>query len=50
MLFCHKNQSSAMHLCGQYVLADRFLSNGGCLIECEVFYDFCLSISIQKKF
>ena len=34
--FCHINQSSAMHLCGQYILADRFLKNGGCLVEREV--------------
>ena len=38
MLFCHKNQPSAMHLCGQYILADRFLRNSGYmyLVECEV--------------
>ena len=38
MLFSHKNQPSAMHLCGQYILADRFLRNSGYmyLVECEV--------------
>ena len=38
MLFSHKNQLSARHLCGQYILADRFLRNSGymCLVECEV--------------
>ena len=36
MLFCHKNQPSAMHLCGQYLLADRFLRNSGYLVEREV--------------
>ena len=25
-----------MHLCGQYILADRFLRNSGYLVECEV--------------
>ena len=48
MLFCHKNQPSAMHLCGQYILADRFLGNSGYLIEC--FVNFWVSVSIQKKF
>ena len=39
MLFCHKNQPSGMHLCGQYILADRLLRNSGYmyLVECEVF-------------
>ena len=32
MLFCHKNQP----LCGQYLLAARFLRNSGYLVECEV--------------
>ena len=36
MLFCHKNQPSAMHVCGQYIWADRFLRNSGYLVECEV--------------
>ena len=31
-----KNQPSAMHLCGQYILADRFLTNIGYLVEHEV--------------
>ena len=36
MLFCHKSQPSAMHLCGQCILADRFVRNSGYLVECEV--------------
>ena len=48
--FCHKNQPSAMHLCGQYILADRFLRNSGYLVECEVFVNFWVSVSIHKKF
>ena len=31
-----KNKPSAMHLCGQYILADRFLRNSGYLVEHEV--------------
>ena len=26
-----------MQLCGQYILADRFLRNSGYMVECEVF-------------
>ena len=40
MLFCHKNQPGAMHLCGQYILADRFLRNSGYLVEYEVLSTF----------
>ena len=29
-----------MYLCGQYILADRFLGNSGYLIECEVLPTF----------
>ena len=29
-----------MHLCGQYILADRFLRNSGNLVEREVFSTF----------
>ena len=36
MLFCLKNEPSLMHLCRQYILADRFLGNSGYLIEREV--------------
>ena len=58
MLFCRKNQPSTMHLhiCGQYILADRFLGNSGYLIECEVLSTFgcqsestedCLNLTLQ---
>ena len=40
MLFYHKNQLSAMHLCGQYILAYRFLRNSGYLVECEILSTF----------
>ena len=37
MLFCLKNQPSAMHLFGQYILVDRFVRNSGYmyLVKCE---------------
>ena len=38
--FCHINQPSAMHLCDQYILADRFLRNSGYLVEHEVLSTF----------
>ena len=40
MLFCHKDQPSGLHLCGQYTLADRFLRNSGYPVECEVLSTF----------
>ena len=37
---CNKNQPSAMHHFGQYILDDRFLRNIGYLVEHEVFSAF----------
>ena len=38
-------------LCGQYILATRFLRNSGYLVERVVcFVDFQVSVFIQKKF
>ena len=53
MLFCHKSQPSAMHLCGQCTLADRFVRNSGYLVECEVlstlFCQFPSKRSFEKR-
>ena len=52
MLFCHKNQTSAMHLCGQYtcILADRLLRNSGYLVECEVLSTFGCQFPSKRSF
>ena len=50
MLFLHKNQSSAMHLCGQYILADRFLRNSGYLVEREVLSTFGCQFPSKRGF
>ena len=50
MLFCHKNQPSGLHLCGQYTLADRFLRNSGYLVECEVLLTFGCQFPSKKRF
>ena len=48
--FCHINQPSAMHLCGQYLLADRFLKNSGYLVECELFSTFGCQFPSKTSF
>ena len=50
MLLCHKNQPSAMHLCGQYILADRFLRNSGYLVEREVLSTFRCQFLSKRSF
>ena len=50
MLFCHKNQPGAMHVCGQYILADRFLRNSVYLVEHEVLSTFGCQFPSKKKF
>ena len=50
MLFSHKNQPSAMHLCGQYVLADRFLRNSCYLVEREVLSTFGCQFPSKASF
>ena len=51
MLFCHKNQPGGMHLCGQYILADRFLRNSaGYLVECEVLLTFGCQFPSKRSF
>ena len=40
-------QPSAMHLCGQYIVADRFLRNSGYLVEFEVLST--LGVSFHPK-
>ena len=51
MLFCHKNQPSAMHLCGQYILVDRFKKkNNGYLVEHEVLLTFGCQFPSKRSF
>ena len=49
MLFCHKNQPKN-HLCGQYILADRFLRNSGYLVEHEVLSTFGCQFPSKRGF
>ena len=37
-------------LCGQYILADRFLRNSGYLIECEVLSTFECQFPSKRSF
>ena len=37
-------------LCGQYILADRFLRNSGYLVEREVFSTFGCKFSSKRSF
>ena len=46
----HKNHPSAMHLCHQYTLADRFLRNSGYLVEREVFLTFGCQFPSKRSF
>ena len=39
-----------MHLCGQYILADRFLRNSGYLVEREVLSTFRCQFPSQRSF
>ena len=50
MLFSHKSQPSAMHLCGQYILADRFLRNSGYLVEREILSTFGCQFPSKRSF
>ena len=50
MLFCHKNKPSAMHLFGQYILADRFLRNSGYLAEHKVLSTFRCQFPSKRSF
>ena len=52
MLFYHKNQPTAIHsiVCGQYVLADRFLGNSGYLVEREVLSTFGCQLPSKRGF
>ena len=43
-------QPSAMHLCGQYILADRFLRNSGYLVEFEVLSTFGCQFPSKRSF
>ena len=49
MLYCHKNQPTVVQciLCGQFILADRFLRNSGYLVEHKVLANF--GVSFQPK-
>ena len=48
--FSQINKPSAMHLCGQYILAYRFLRNSGYLVECEVFSSFGCQFPSKRSF
>ena len=50
--FCHKNQPTVVQciLCGQYILADRFLRNSGYLVECEVLLTFGCQFPSKRSF
>ena len=48
--FCNKNHPSAMHLCGQYILADRLLRNSGYLVEREVLSTFGCQFPSKRGF
>ena len=50
MLFCHKNNLVQCILCGQYILADRFLRNTGYLVECEVLSMFGCQFPSKRSF
>ena len=39
-----------MHVCSQYILADRFLGNSGYLIECEVLSIFECQFPSKRRF
>ena len=52
MLLCHKSQPSSMHptVCGQYILADRFLSNIGYLVERGILLTFDFKMAALRSF
>ena len=50
MLFCHKSKPSAIHVCGQYILADRFLRNGGYLVKHEILLTFGCQFASKRSF
>ena len=52
MLFCYKNQPTctAMHPCGQYISAERFLTNSGYLVECEILSTFGCQFPSKRCF
>ena len=37
-------------LCGQYILADRFLRNSGSLVECEILSTFGCQVTSKTGF
>ena len=49
MLSSHKNQPSAMLLCGQYILANRFLRNSGYLVEHEILSTFGCQFPSKRR-
>ena len=50
MLFFHKNKPSALHLSGQYILADRFLRKSGYLVEREILSTFGFQFPSKRGF
>ena len=43
-------QPSAMHLCGQYILADSFSRNSGYMVEFEIFSTFRCQFPSKRSF
>ena len=37
-------------ICGQYILADRFLMNSGYQIDREILVDFCVTVPSKRSF
>ena len=50
MLFCHKNHLVQCILCGQYILADRFLRNSCYLVEREILSTFGCQFPCKRGF
>ena len=50
MLFCHKINLVQCIICGQYILADRFLRNSGYLVECEILLTFGCKFPSKRSF
>ena len=50
MLFAIKINSFQCILCGQYILADRFLRNSSSLVECEILSTFGCQVTLKTGF
>ena len=50
MLFAIKMNLEHCMLCGQYILADRFLRNSGYLVECKILLTFGCQFPSKRSF